>query len=104
MLRSITNGAIAALAALALSGLWAMTASAQPAGLSKVQNAKIGGHVVDPKGMTIYIWEDDVVDAAGVAVSMCTGGCAENWPPLHMESQPIADGQAPPWDLRARRR
>ncbi len=82
MLRSITNGAVAALTALALSGLWATTAGAQPAGLSVADNPEIGRHMVDANGMTIYIWEDDVVDANGMAVSMCTGGCAERWPPF----------------------
>ena len=44
--------------------------------------------------MTIYIWEDDEVDANGVAVSMCVGACAAAWPPF----SPVA-GESPSGDF-----
>lgn len=51
-------------------------------------SAKLGTILVDSKGMTLYIFKKD---APGV--SNCTGGCAENWPPLLIPSgNPAAGG------------
>ena len=38
---------------------------------------KSGGMLVDSKGMTVYTYDKD---SAGKSV--CTGKCAENWPPV----------------------
>ncbi len=40
---------------------------------------KSGGVLVDTKGMTVYTYDND---AANSGKSACTGGCAQNWPPV----------------------
>ena len=87
MLRTITNGAIAALAALALSGLWANAAGAQPAGVRAVDHPEIGRHLVNANGITIYFNDRD-----GAAAPSCTGDCAENWPPFAPAAAEAAAG------------
>lgn len=44
-----------------------------------------GSYLVDAKGMTLYLYTKD---SAGTSV--CTGGCANNWPPLTVSGQPSA--------------
>ncbi len=44
-----------------------------------------GSFLVDAKGMTLYLYTKD---SAGTSV--CTGGCASNWPPLTVTGQPSA--------------
>jgi len=44
-----------------------------------------GSFLVDAKGMTLYLYTKD---SAGTSV--CTGGCANNWPPLTVTGQPSA--------------
>ena len=47
--------------------------------VSSAMNAKIGKQIlVDGKGMTLYVWDND--KTAGQ--SSCTGACASAWPPL----------------------
>ncbi len=77
MLRLITNGAIAALTALVLSGMLATTASAQPAGVRVENNPELGAILVNANGMTIYFNDRD-----GASLPSCTGDCAEKWPPF----------------------
>ena len=48
-------------------------------------NDELGTFFVDAEGNTLYIFTND---APGV--SNCTGGCAENWPPLT-----VAEGEQP---------
>lgn len=68
------------------------TAEATPAGaadgatVSIGSNADLGEFLVGPDGMTLYIFTNDEP-----GVSNCTGGCADNWPPLVLESgEPVA--------------
>ena len=79
MLRPITKVAIAALAALALSGLWASSAAAQPAGVQAMANAEVGLIGVTANGMTLY-FNDRQTNVGGVPVSNCTGDCLDAWP------------------------
>jgi len=37
---------------------------------------KLGGYIITPSGMTLYIYSKDAKD-----VSNCSGACAANWPP-----------------------
>lgn len=53
-------------------------------------NDDLGAFLVDHDGMTLYIFANDEP-----GVSNCTGGCAENWPPLTIgedESATLAEG------------
>lgn len=43
----------------------------------EVADGELGGHLVDGKGMTVYLFTPDEGGE-----STCTGGCAENWPPV----------------------
>ena len=87
MLRLITNGAIAALAVLALIGLWAVTAVAQPAGVRAENHAELGAILVNAKGITIYFNDRD-----GANDPSCTGKCAEKWPPFAPAAGEAAGG------------
>ncbi len=50
----------------------------------------LGEVLVDAAGMTLYIFDNDVPSSG---VSACTGGCADNWPPLLVEGAPqVGDG------------
>jgi len=86
--RSLLIGAVSA--ALALGSL-AVTATAQstaPSGEAPTLTAKtdsLGTYLVDGKGMTLYYFTRD----AFAGQSICSGGCAEAWPPLLVE-----DGQS----------
>ena len=58
---------------------------ATPAGSATVMVATdptIGDHLVDAEGRTLYLFAKD----EGTTTA-CTGGCADNWPPI------IADGE-----------
>ncbi|MFD3541845.1 SCO0930 family lipoprotein [Streptomyces sp. NPDC058662] len=46
-------------------------------GLSVVQDPKLGAHIVDGKGMTVYRFKPDT---AWPMVSKCTGDCLAKWP------------------------
>lgn len=46
-------------------------------------SSSLGQILVDSKGMTLYM-----LSADSSTSSVCTGGCATNWPPLSMSSQP----------------
>lgn len=50
-----------------------------------VADTSAGSSLVGPDGMTLYVFDND-----SSGVSTCTGGCADNWPPLT-----VADGQGP---------
>ncbi|MGW6950740.1 SCO0930 family lipoprotein [Streptomyces xanthophaeus] len=47
------------------------------AGLSVVKDPKLGDHIVDGKGMTVYRFKPDT---AWPMVSKCTGDCLAKWP------------------------
>jgi predicted lipoprotein with Yx(FWY)xxD motif len=54
---------------------------------AKVADTPKGKALVDSKGMTLYTFDKD---AGGK--SMCTGPCAENWPPLMASADAKATG------------
>jgi predicted lipoprotein with Yx(FWY)xxD motif len=59
----------------------------------------VGGHLVDEKGMSLYMFDKDTTPGK----SACTGGCAEAWPAATADSYdkpsgdwsviPAADGK-----------
>lgn len=65
-------------AATALLSLNASVVLAQTSAPAKVAETPKGKMLVDPKGMTLYTFDND--KAAGK--SACNGKCATNWPPL----------------------
>ena len=71
-MRTILSVAIAAV----IVGLGSGVALAQAP--AKAGDSAKGKTLVDPKGMTLYIYDRDT--AAGK--SACNGNCATNWPPL----------------------
>jgi len=50
-------------------------------------NDTLGEFLVGPDGMTLYIFTNDEP-----GVSNCSGGCADNWPPLTVEGDDLAAG------------
>ncbi|WP_081661365.1 plastocyanin/azurin family copper-binding protein [Halopiger djelfimassiliensis] len=46
-----------------------------------------GTVLVGPDGMTVYAFDNDV---QGAGESACTGECADAWPPLTVEGEPVA--------------
>ncbi|WP_036172552.1 lipoprotein [Massilia sp. 9096] len=49
---------------------------------------KSDGVLVDAKGMTVYTFDKDTANSGK---SVCTGRCAENWPPVQADAaQPAA--------------
>jgi predicted lipoprotein with Yx(FWY)xxD motif len=62
------------------------TGDATAAGAATVMVAtdpELGDYLVDGSGMTLYLFTQD--DGTTTA---CTGGCAENWPPIIAEGDP----------------
>ena len=59
----------------------AMAFAAEPAMMQ-------GGVMTDHKGMTLYTFDKDTGGK-----SVCTGQCAENWPPLKAEAGDKAEGK-----------
>ena len=57
--------------------------TATPAGGLKIDAA--GGHLTDGSGRSLYLW---VADKG--AKSVCTGACAQAWPPLTTKGTPAA--------------
>ncbi len=49
-------------------------------------NDELGDYLVDSAGRTLYLFEKD----QGTTTA-CTGGCADNWPPLVAEGAPQGD-------------
>jgi predicted lipoprotein with Yx(FWY)xxD motif len=61
---------------------------ATPAGSATVMVATdptIGDHLVDAEGRTLYLFAKD----EGTTTA-CTGGCADNWPPIIADGEPTA--------------
>jgi len=52
---------------------------------------ELGEILVDSEGMTLYMFDSD---ERGSGSSTCSGGCAENWPPLTVEGDPVAGSGA----------
>jgi predicted lipoprotein with Yx(FWY)xxD motif len=61
------------------------TAPSAPAAVAVASNAKIGKSIlVDSKGMTLYVWDNDTMPGK----ANCTGACASAWPPLDVSGTP----------------
>jgi predicted lipoprotein with Yx(FWY)xxD motif len=69
------------------------TAAVQPAssgaGTVRVANTPLGKLLVDSRGKTLYLFEQDTG-----AKSTCSGGCATAWPPLRASGKPTAGSGA----------
>jgi predicted lipoprotein with Yx(FWY)xxD motif len=54
--------------------------------LAAVNNPKAEGKkvLVDSKGMTLYVWDNDTTPGK----ASCTGACAQAWPPLDVTGTP----------------
>jgi predicted lipoprotein with Yx(FWY)xxD motif len=76
-----------ALLLVAAFSLPAMAFAAEPAMMKD-------GVMVDHKGMTLYTFDKDTGGK-----SVCTGQCAENWPPLKAEAGAKAEGK---WSIITR--
>jgi predicted lipoprotein with Yx(FWY)xxD motif len=114
--RRVAGGAVVALAALVLvaacsasaapagaGGYGATPASAPPAtaaptaaqsgaatvAVNAAQDATLGPILVDGNGMTLYLYKPDSPNQ-----SVCTGGCAQAWPPLIAKSGETATAGA----------
>ena len=64
-----------------VAGLFAAVAVASSAYAmdpAKFADSSLGKILVDPAGMTLYIYDKD----KGATQSTCTGKCIANWPPL----------------------
>ena len=48
-------------------------------------DGSLGSHLVDSDGMTLYLFTKDERNA-----SNCSGGCADAWPPLLVDGDPVA--------------
>jgi len=62
--------------------------TSSPAAAATVATAtdpELGSYLVDAKGRTLYLFEKD----QGTTTA-CTGGCADNWPPLVSSGAPAA--------------
>jgi predicted lipoprotein with Yx(FWY)xxD motif len=53
----------------------------------KTTSGDLGTFLVDSSGRTLYLWKADKGSA-----SMCSGACAQAWPPLTTKSKPQAGG------------
>src|SRR5438067_1037058 len=62
------------------------TAGAAATGSATVTTAQtsLGKILVDSKGMTLYVWDNDKT----MGTSSCTGACATAWPPLMATASP----------------
>jgi predicted lipoprotein with Yx(FWY)xxD motif len=72
-------------AALLLTLVCAVAASAATAPTVKSRHGKLGTYVVDAKGMTLYLFEKD-----RHGKSACSGACAKVWSPLTVKGKPTA--------------
>ena len=54
-----------------------------------VANGSLGKVLVDSQGHTLYDFKADTATK-----SMCSGACAEEWPPLHASGKPTVAGGA----------
>jgi predicted lipoprotein with Yx(FWY)xxD motif len=75
------------LAALALAAGTAVARADEDYGPMKVQDTKMGKVLADSKGMTLYTFDKDQMGK-----SMCSGECAEYWPPAKADADAKATG------------
>jgi predicted lipoprotein with Yx(FWY)xxD motif len=62
--------------------------------VSTMDSAELGTYLTDAKGMTLYLFENDVEPN----VSTCYDKCAENWPPF-MADEPLTLPEGVPGEL-----
>jgi len=82
-LRSFVLARAAALIAVLALAAGALAQAADPV-VQVRYDAQLGHVLTDAQGMTLYVFSNDEE-----GVSNCTGGCAENWPPLTVESETV---------------
>jgi predicted lipoprotein with Yx(FWY)xxD motif len=63
------------------------TTGTMAATVSVGSHPDLGSVLVDSAGMTLYMFDQDT---KGAGSSTCSGGCAESWPPLTVEGEPMA--------------
>jgi len=63
------------------------TSSPRPASVVATKTSSLGTFLVDAKGRALYLW-----DADHGAKSVCSGACAQAWPPLTTTTTPKASG------------
>jgi predicted lipoprotein with Yx(FWY)xxD motif len=51
----------------------------------KLTDGSLGRFLVDSKGMTLYLWQAD-----SGSKSVCSGACAQSWPPFTTKGKPKA--------------
>jgi predicted lipoprotein with Yx(FWY)xxD motif len=75
-----TSSSAASTSTTAASATTTTAGSASPTGTATVTSAQtpIGKILVDSKGLTLYVWDNDKT----MGTSSCTGACATAWPPL----------------------
>src|SRR3954452_10957462 len=84
-----------AVLSISVMAVGALPASAQPAHASttraklQVRSGKLGRHIVDGKGFTLYLFEKDKGGK-----SSCYGTCAKVWAPLMTSAKPSAGAGA----------
>ncbi len=72
------------------SGTASSGATSTSSAVLKTANSALGDIVVDAKGRTVYVFNQD---EPGSGKSACSGQCATNWPPVTVESSsPGVDG------------
>ncbi len=79
-----TPSIIALVTGLMLTASATLAQTAQP---PKVADTSKGQALVDPKGMTLYVFDRDTAGK-----SACSGQCAQNWPPLAAAANAQASG------------
>jgi predicted lipoprotein with Yx(FWY)xxD motif len=84
MKRLILGLAAALFAAVAVAG------SAYAMDPAKTADSSLGKILVDPAGMTLYIYDKDT---KGAAMSACTGKCIAAWPPFVAPAGSMASGE-----------
>ena len=63
------------------------TSSPRPASVVATKTSSLGTFLVDAKGRALYLWNAD-----HGAKSVCSGACAQAWPPLTTTTTPKASG------------
>jgi predicted lipoprotein with Yx(FWY)xxD motif len=65
------------------------TSSPRPSSVVGTKTSPLGTFLVDAKGRALYLW-----DADHGSKSVCSGACAQAWPPLTTTTMPKASGAA----------
>lgn len=77
---------VAALAAAAVLGA-ATRAAADEVRVVEGSGSKVGKHLADAKGMTLYVFKKDTKGK-----SACAGPCVTSWPLYHADDVTVGDG------------